>query len=69
MMLIYVKSTSFKHTLSIDKLIRRRKNKLSISGIIELSGTQQEDLSSGFLTMQDSNQPTQLQRLDRMLGY
>ena len=29
---------------------------------MESSGPQQEDLSSGFLTMQDSNQPTQLQR-------
>ena len=68
-MLIYVKSTRFKHTLSLDMLIRRGKNKLSILGIIELSGPQQEDLSSGFLTMQDSNQPTQLQRLARMLEF
>ena len=67
-MLIYVKSTRFKHTLSLDMLIRRRK-KLSIYGIIELSWPQQEDLSSGFLTMQDSNQPTQLQRLARMLEF
>ena len=28
-----------------------------------------EDLSSGFPTMQDSNQPTQLQRLARMLKF
>ena len=68
-MLIYVTSTRFKHTLSLDMLIRRRKNKLSIKGIIELSGPQQEDLSSGFLTMQDSNQPTQLQRSARMLEF
>ena len=68
-MLIYVKSTRFKHTLPLDMLIRRRKNKLSIKGIIELSGPQQEDLSSGFLTMQDSNQPIQLQRLARMLEF
>ena len=59
-MLIYVKSTRLKHTLSLDLLIR---------GIIELSGPQQEDLSSGFLTMQDSKQPTQLQRLARMLEF
>ena len=68
-MLIYVKSTRFKHTLSLGILIRRRKNKLSIEGIIELSGPQQEGLSLGFLTMQDSNQPTQLQRLARMLEF
>ena len=68
-MLIYVKSTRFKHTLSLDMLIRRRKNKVSSYGIIELSGPQQEDLSSGFLTMQDSNQPTHLQRLARMLEF
>ena len=68
-MLIYVKSTRFKRTLSLDMLIRRRKNKLSIKGIIELSGPQQEDLSSGFLTMQDSNKPTQLQRLAGMLEF
>ena len=68
-MLIYVKSTRFQNTLSLDMLIRRRKNKLSIQGITELSGPQQEDLSSGFLTMQDSNQPTQLQRLARMLEF
>ena len=68
-MLKNVKSTRFKHTLSLDMLIRRRKNKLSIKGIIELSGPQQEDLSSGFLTIQDSNQPTQLQRLARMLEF
>ena len=68
-MLIYVKSTRFKHTLSLDMLIRRRKNKLSIQGIMELSGPQQEDLSLGFLTMQDSNQPTQLQRLARILEF
>ena len=68
-MLIYVKLTRFKHTLSLDRLIRRRKYKLSIHGIIELSGPQQEDLSLGFLTMQNSNQPTQLHRLARMLQF
>ena len=68
-MLIYVKSTRFKHTLSLDMLIRRRKNKVSSYGIIESSGPQHEDLSSGFLTMQDSNQPTHLQRLARMLEF
>ena len=67
-MLIYVKSTRFNHTLSLNMLISRRKNKLSILGIIKLSGPQQ-DLSLGFLTMQDSNQPTQLQRLARMLEF
>ena len=55
-MLINVKSTRFKHFLSLDMLIRRGKNKLLISGIIKLSGPQQEDLSSGFLrSLQDSN--------------
>ena len=36
---------------------------------MELSGPQQENLSSGFLTMQDSKQPTHLQRLARMLEF
>ena len=33
------------------------------TGSQKLSGPQREDLSSGFPTMQGSNQPTQLQRL------
>ena len=36
------------------------------TGSKKLSGHQREDLFSGFPTMQDSNQPTQLQRLARM---
>ena len=39
------------------------------TGSLKLSGPQREDLFSGFPTMQDSNQPTQLQRLDRMLKF
>ena len=63
-MLIYVKSKRFTHNLSLDNVINViRKNKK------KLSGSQPEDLSSGFPTMQDSNQPTQLQRLARMLKF
>ena len=36
---------------------------------MKLSGPQREDLFSGFPTMQDSNQPTQLQRLARMRKF
>ena len=63
-MLIYVKSKRFTHNLSLDNVtnvIRKNKKKLS--------GSQPKDLSSGFQTMQDSNQPTQLQRLARMLKF
>ena len=35
----------------------------------KLSGPQREDLFSGFPTMQDSNQPAQLQKLARMLKF
>ena len=39
------------------------------TGSSKASGPQLEDLFSGFTTMQDSNQPTQLQRLARMLKF
>ena len=39
------------------------------TGSKKLSGYQLEDLFSGFPTMQDSDQPTQLQRLARMLKF
>ena len=59
--------------VSLDMLIIRGKNELSIWGkwnwIIKLSGPQREDRFSGFPAMQDSNQPTQLQRLARMLKF
>ena len=70
-MLIYVKSKRFKHTWSLYMLIIRKKCQIegneTESG--KLSGPQREDLSLGFPTMQDSNQPTQLQRLARILKF
>ena len=39
------------------------------TGPLKLSGPQREDLFSGFPTMQNSNQPTQLQRLAKMLKF
>ena len=46
---------------------KKKKNNMSIwgneTGSQKLSGPQRKDLSSGFPTMQGSNQPTQLQRL------
>ena len=39
------------------------------TGPYKLSGPQREDLFSGFPTMQDSNQPTRLQGLARMLKF
>ena len=67
-MLIYVKSKRLKQTLSLDMLIIRRKkqyvNFSEWNWIIEIIWT-----SSGFPTMQDSHQPTQLQSLARMLKY
>ena len=44
-------------------------NKLVPNACTKLSGPQREVLSSGFPTMQDSNQPTQLQRLAGMLKF
>ena len=60
-MFIYVKSKRLKHTLSLDTLIIRRKKQYVNLREYEtrsqkLSGPQQEDLSSGFPTMQGSNQ-------------
>ena len=78
-MLIYVKSKRNKHTLSLDMLIiiiRRRKKQQQIVNLREMKldhrnylDLNEKDLSSGFPTMQDSNQPTQLQILAIMLKF
>ena len=51
---------SSKH-VSLDMLIIREKRIVNLKEM-KLSGPQREDQFSGFPTMQDSNQPTQLQR-------
>ena len=52
--------------VSLDMLIIREKGIVNLREMkvdfLKLSGPQREDLFSGFPTMQDSNQPTQLQR-------
>ena len=70
-MLIYVKSKRFKQTVSLDTLnIRRNKTICQFEGM-KLDHRNYLDLNEktclGLPTMQDSNQPTQLQRLARML--
>ena len=65
---IYVKVETFE-TYFVARQVnyKKKKNNMPIwgneTGSQKLSGPQREDLSSGFPTMQGSNQPTQLQRL------
>ena len=64
---------SYVKSISLNMLIIREKTNCQFegneTGSYKVSGPQREDLFSGFPTMQDSNQPTQLQRLARMLKF
>ena len=63
---LYVKSKFYtyfvaRHVLKLEKNVNLREMKQDHRNCL--------DLSSGFPTIQDSNQPTQLQRLARMLKF
>ena len=59
--------------VSLDMLIIRETTNCQFekneTGSLKVSGPQREELFSGVPTMQDSNLPTQLQRLARMLKF